>query len=243
MDWVAHADTAAVAALLCGLGGLLVPRLIASLPEPDPDDELEQGEPDKELYADLAARPGLGWRLALVAAVAGALIGLAYGWEWVLTYLLPPVPLLVALGFIDLRTRYLPTRLIQPTYGLVALGIVVTWVATGDLHSVVRAAVAAALGFVVYFVLFFISPRGMAFGDVRLSGAVGLALGHLGWGAFLIGMYSGFLLFGIPGLLLAIVRWDRSLLKARYPYGPAMIVGVLVGVLWGNQWWAAFLQR
>ncbi len=118
-----------------------------------------------------------------------------------------------------------------------------TWVATGDLHSVVRAAVAAALGFVVYFVLFIISPRGMAFGDVRLSGAVGLALGHLGWGAFLIGMYSGFLLFGIPGLLLAIVRWDRSLLKARYPYGPAMIVGVLVGVLWGNQWWAAFLQR
>lgn len=247
MDWVAHADTAAVAAVLCGVGGLLVPRLIARLPEPTPDDDVddldepadtdagpEPAEPDKELYVDLAARSGIAWKLALVAAVAGGLIGAAYGWVWLLAYLLPPVPILVALGYIDLRTRLLPTRLVWPTYAIVAIGILVAWAATGDTRSVVRAVVAAAIGFLIYAVLFFIHPRGMGFGDVRLSGAVGLALGHLGWGAFMVGLYSGFLLLGVPGLVAAIVRRDLRLLKAGIPFGPAMLVGVLLGVLWGN---------
>ena len=58
--------------------------------------------------------------------------------------------------------------------------------------------------------LWFVNPRGMGYGDVRLSGVLGLALGSLGWGELFVGLYSGFLIFALPGLLLALVRWDRE---------------------------------
>ena len=35
------------------------------------------------------------------------------------------------------------------------------------------------------------------------------------------------------GLLLALVRRDRRLLRAAYPFGPFMVVGALLGVLAG----------
>ena len=54
-------------------------------------------------------------------------------------------------------------------------------------------------------------------------------------------IYAGFLIFGLPGLVLALVRWDRRLLKTAYPFGPFMIVGALLGVLWGADLWARFM--
>ena len=60
--------------LVAGLGGLLVPALIASVPEPAPKESEpdEPDEPPKMLYADIAARPGLRWRSALVSATRSA---------------------------------------------------------------------------------------------------------------------------------------------------------------------------
>lgn len=246
MDW-ARLDTAVVAAVLCGLAGLLVPRLIARLPEPEPEPEPElegahdDPAPPKEPYVDIAARPGLALWAAGWSAGSAALIGLAVGWWWPLVYLLPVVPLLVALSVIDLRTQMLPTLLIRPVYLLVALGIAVTWLALHDTSDVVRAVIGGAMAFVVFFVAWFVHPRGMGYGDVRLSGALGLALGHLGWGPLFIGLYAGFLIFGLPGLVLAVVRWDRSLLKTSFPFGPFMILGALIGVLWGHALWARFI--
>ena len=69
----------------------------------------------------------------------------------------------------------------------------------------------------------------MGFGDVRLAALLGLALGHVGWAELLVGVYSGFLVFGLPGLLLALVRWDRALLRTAFPFGPFMLVGALLG--------------
>jgi leader peptidase (prepilin peptidase)/N-methyltransferase len=73
----------------------------------------------------------------------------------------------------------------------------------------------------------------MGFGDVRLAALLGFALGHVGWAEFGVGMYSGFLIFGVPGLVLALVKWDRKLLKTAYPFGPFMILGALLGLLVG----------
>jgi len=250
---VASGFVALICAGIGGLGGLLVPLLIGRLPEPDPEreslDDIEAlprddaDEPVKELYADIAARPGLGWRSAVVGAVVGALLGWSQGASWALVLLVPAVPLLIALSIIDLRTRLLPVRLIWPTYAVVVAGILLAAVATGDGAAVMRAAISAVVCFVLYFVLWFIYPRGMGFGDVRLSGVLGMMLGYLGMGALVVGIYAGFLVFGLPGLVVAIARWDRKLLKVAYPYGPAMIVGALVGVLWGQPIWTALVSR
>jgi leader peptidase (prepilin peptidase)/N-methyltransferase len=71
----------------------------------------------------------------------------------------------------------------------------------------------------------------MGYGDVRLSGVLGIVLGYLGWGPLLVGVYAGFLLGGLGGTLLTVLRIvDRK----AYPFGPFMLLGALVGVLWGS---------
>ena len=195
-------------------------------------------EEPKELYADIAARPGLGWRSALAGAGLGALLALALGRSWSLAVWVPLLPLLVALGYIDWRTRLLPTKLMRPAYAVTLLGVVVAWVATQDTADLVRALLGWLIAGLVFVVVWFIHPRGMGYGDVRLSGVLGLALGQLGWGELFVGLYSSFLIFGLPGLLLALVRWDRALLKSAFPFGPFMMIGALIGVLWGEPLWA-----
>jgi leader peptidase (prepilin peptidase)/N-methyltransferase len=87
---------------------------------------------------------------------------------------------------------------------------------------------------VVFWVLWFVRSAGMGFGDVRLSALLGFVLAYLGWPEYALGLYSGFVVFGLPGLLLAIVRWDRKLLKKAYPFGPFLLLGALLGILFGD---------
>jgi len=90
-----------------------------------------------------------------------------------------------------------------------------------------RGLVGAALLFVFYFVLM-ILPRGMGFGDVKLSGLLGLYLGWLGWSSVAIGAFAGFLLGGVVGVLLMTLRGAGR--KTRVPFGPYMLAGAVLAV-------------
>jgi len=224
---------AAAGAVLCGLASLGVPRLVAALPEPDPAPEPVEGEPPKEAYVDLAARPGLGWRSALAGAVTGGLLAGSLGWSWGLLLVLPLVPVGVALAYIDWRTRLLPTWIVLPATGAaLVLGAVATW-AAGDLGLWVRGLIGLVIARSVFWVLWWVRSAGMGFGDVRLSALLGFVLAVFGWSVFAVGFYSAFLIFGVPGLVIAIVRRDRSMLKRGYPFGPFLLVGAVVGLVWG----------
>lgn len=239
---------AALAAVLCGLGGLLVPRLIAGLPEPDPEPQAEpdeaggvaQPEELKEPYASIAASPRLRARSALAAAAAGALVGASTGWAWSLLFLLPLVPVGVALAVVDLRTKLLPSRIVLPAHAAVLALAGVAAAITHDGRAYVRALVAMLVVRSCFWVLWWIRTGGMGFGDVRLSALLGFTLGYLGWAQVLVGTYSSFLLFGVPGLLIALARRDRAFLKTEFPFGPFMLVGALLGLLLGP-WVAAGL--
>ncbi len=237
------------AALACAaygfLTGLLVPALIAQVPEPAPEPVPEpvEGpevapreavepvvEEPKELYTDIARRPGLRGRTAVAAAVVAGLLGARTGWAPELTFLLYLAPVGVALAVIDWRTRLLPTRIIAPSYVVVIVLAVLSAAVTGDWHALVTAGWGWLVSGGTFFVLWFVYPRGMGYGDVRLSGVLGLALGYLGWAVLLTGVYAGFLLGGVGGLLLSLLRLvDRK----AYPFGPFMLVGAVVGVLAG----------
>lgn len=244
--------------LVAGAGGWFVPWLIARIPEVEPETEpvtdVEAegvAEPETEAAAEpdavtdaadppepfdrIAALPGLAWRAALVAAVAGGLLGAALGWDWAWLLWVPLVPAYVALGLVDWRTRLLPTFVIARLYVAMLALILVGWAVTRDTDAVVH----AALGWLVYgglfVVLWFVYPRGLGYGDVRLSGLLGLGLGWLGWGPVLVGMYAGLILGGVLGLLLSLVHVvDRR----NNPFGPYMLVGALIGVLWGQSLWS-----
>jgi leader peptidase (prepilin peptidase) / N-methyltransferase len=134
------------------------------------------------------------------------------------------------LAYIDWRTRLLPTRIIAPSYAIVALLAVLASVLAVDWDSLPRAFMGWVVAGGLFFLLWFIYPKGMGYGDVRLAGVLGIALGWLGWAELLVGVYSGFLLGALGGGLLAVLRVvDRK----RYPFGPFMLVGAVVGVLVG----------
>lgn len=223
---------ALLSAAVAGLLGLLVPRLVRILPEPETS-EAAPGEDPKPLYADVAGSTGLAWRCALAAALVGAVVGAAVGRDWWLVALVPLVPVCVALAVIDWHTRLLPSRIVLPATAYVVVVALVGWAVTGDHTDLLRAAVGLAVARSLYWLLWFIHSAGMGFGDVRLAALLGFALGHVGWGEFAVGMYAGFLVFGLPGLLLALVRWDRALLKSAFPFGPFMLLGALIGLVSG----------
>ncbi len=231
-----------VAGLLAGLGGLLVPALITRVPEPaakepkEPAEGAEPAEPEepKALYADIGARAGLGWRSALVSALCGGLLGAATGLDWPLVWLVPLTPVAVALSVIDWHTRLLPRIIVLPTT-LAAIALVTAvGLATGERDALVRALLGMVAVRSFFWLLWFIRSAGMGFGDVRLAAIVGLVLGWEGWGALAIGVWVGFICFALPGLALAIVRRDRSLMRKPFPYGPFMVAGALVGLVWGT---------
>ncbi|MQW74934.1 prepilin peptidase [Nocardioides sp. dk4132] len=220
-----------LAAVLAGLGGLLVPALIARVPEPA--GAPEPGDPAKETYAAIAATPGLGARAAVVSALAGGLVGAWVGWRVPLVGLVPLVPVCVALAVIDWRTRLLPRLVVLPATGALLVLVVLDALVLGEPSDLVRplAGLVAARSF--FWVLWRVHSAGMGFGDVRLAALVGLALGWLGWAELVVGMYAGFVLFAVPGLLVALVRRDRRVLRRAAPYGPFLVAGALAGVLVG----------
>jgi len=221
MDVTGHLDTAAACAIVGAVLGWFVPRLVAWIPEPT-----EPG--DKLTYAELGATPGLAWKTALASGLASGLLGLAVGWDWSLGFLLYLCPVGVALGYVDFRTRLLPTRLIAPSYLVVVLLVL----AAAGLERDPGLLLGAALGWLAFGLLYWLLWRftpGMGYGDVRLSGVLGLALGYLGGTALMAGLYAGFVVGVVGWVPLRLLRITKD---RHYPFGPFMLVGAVVGVLY-----------
>lgn len=236
-----HLLPAVVCAVLGAVAGWFVPRLIGVLPEPEADPSEEPGEfPDKVPYAVIAAAPRLALRSAVACAVAAGLLGLTFGWVWALPWLVFMVPVGCALTICDYTTWYLPSRIVNPSYAVVGLLVLLAAAALGE-WSVVAWAAAGFLGLGLYYgLMWLISPRLMAFGDVRLGGLLGLALGPLGIGALIISVFAAGVIGALawPGLKLLgrTLRRDGSegLLRERVPFGPFLVVGALVAAVAGQ---------
>jgi leader peptidase (prepilin peptidase)/N-methyltransferase len=136
----------------------------------------------------------------------------------------------VALTLIDIDVKRLPDVLTLPSYvvGTVLLGIA----SIDEPHMLLRAAFGAAAMFAVYFALCFAYPAGMGFGDVKLSGVLGLYTAWLGWDVWGAGLLLGFFLGGFFGIGLILVKKGGR--KTAVPFGPFMLLGALLAVLFGH---------
>jgi leader peptidase (prepilin peptidase)/N-methyltransferase len=246
MDWLEPGQVqAAVACLVvCAVLGWFVPALIARIPEPEPDPEPEPEDaeerrlfdrslppmPEKVPYAEIAAAPRLGWWTAAWSALFGAAFGAVLGWTGALLYLVPLVPIGVALIIVDWRTTRLPTKVIYPTYLLMAVLIPAAALVDGDLDSLYR----AGWGWLIigaWFWIFWWLFNAWGFGDVRLSRVLGPALGYLGWYEMLMGLALIVVVVGgIGGLIVIAVRRNA---RGRVPYGPFMLIGAALAVVIG----------
>jgi leader peptidase (prepilin peptidase) / N-methyltransferase len=218
---------AGVGVAFCGPAAyVLGPWLLRRIPEPT----LEEGEV-KIPYADLVGRRAAYW-CGLLAAVSGGLLGWVLGTTAVLVAWLLLAVVGAVLGYIDARTRYLPSAIIWPSYLVIGLALLGAAVVSGEWGSMRRAVLAGVIGFAVFYVLWFVFPRGVGFGDVRLSGLLGPALGWLGWGEFITGLYGGFFLGAIVGIALIVGKVMTR--KQMVPFGPFMLIGALAGVVLGG---------
>ena len=134
----------------------------------------------------------------------------------------------IALTAIDLDAQRLPDAIVYPTYiGLFVL-LTLAAVLQGSIEPLLRAAIGAAALFAFYFTLVFIHPAGMGFGDVKLAGVIGAALGFLSYPALVIGAFAAFVIGGFVAVALLLLRHASR--KTAIPFGPSMLAGALLAI-------------
>lgn len=183
---------------------------------------------------DCGARISVRYPLVeILTAALFVVMALRFEADWVLPAYLYLAAVGVALALIDLDVRRLPNALTLPSYGIAGALLGVAAFAGAGSAPFVRALLGMAALFGFYFLLVLVYPSGMGFGDVKLAGVLGLYLGWLGWGAVVVGAFSGFLLGALVGVGLMLFRGAGR--KAKIPFGPFMLLGALIGVLAGEQ--------
>jgi leader peptidase (prepilin peptidase)/N-methyltransferase len=233
--------TALLAVLVGLLTGLLAPAVLRRLPEPVLDTPPEDGEQEsgsrltirpvyeKIPYARLADPKFLVAWLGLAAAVVVAVLGWRLGWSGDLAVAVVVVPAGTWLGYIDLRTTFLPTLLIYPTLLAVFVVAVVVGAVDDRWDDVTRSLIGCVLYGGIFFVLWWLLP-GYGFGDVRLAFLLGWILGFLGWYELVTGFMLAQLLGGFGGALLALLKLIDP---RRNPFGPYMLLAALTGAGFG----------
>lgn len=174
-------------------------------------------------------------RYPLVEAGTAALfavVALRFGLSWELPAFLYLAAITVALALIDIDVRRLPNAIVLPSYPVAGVLLVGAALLQGDPGSALRSVLAGLALYTVYLVLALIYPAGMGFGDVKLAGVLGLYLGYLGWGEVVVGWFLAFLVGGLVGALLIVLR--RAGRKSKIPFGPYMLVGAWLAVLFSD---------
>ncbi|MDQ3157649.1 MAG: prepilin peptidase [Actinomycetota bacterium] len=211
------------AALAAGIIGAFGPFVLARLPEP--------AEPaaDKKLYSDLAKTPRLSLWLGLAAAIAAGVVA-----SRIEPRALIPVWVVMAgvgawLAFIDWHTRLLPWFIVAPFNVVLLLLVVLGAAIEGDWSILTRGLIAAAAVYALFRLSYHLIARSVGYGDVTISGGLGLALGTIGGMETVWGLWLGFALGAICSMVLALLKVVDA--KA-FAFGPYLILGTLLGAVW-----------
>jgi len=97
----------------------------------------------------------------------------------------------------------------------------------------------SGLGVGVFFLFLILITRGqgMGMGDAKFGLVMGLLLG---WPKILVGVWTAFVLGAIYGIMLMAVgkrKWRQTV-----AFGPFLVLGTVVALLWGEQLVSVFLQ-
>jgi leader peptidase (prepilin peptidase) / N-methyltransferase len=181
-------------------------------------------------------------RYPLIEALTGILFGFT-AWRVGLTAALPAVLLFVAggvaLSAIDIETFRLPTPLVYTVLGLVGVSLTV---AAGTTHHWGRlvwvAAGALASAGLLLLIVVGTRGRGMGMGDVRLALVLGAITGWYGPGRAALSLFLGFLAGSVIGIGVALK--SRRFKGAKMPFGPALILGTWIAIIWGAPLWHSY---
>lgn len=176
----------------------------------------------------------------LVELATGLLFGLSYafwplGWGVAGTVnfavWLVLVVCFMALLVYDLRWMLLPNRLMYPLLVLGLLLALFNIAATPSLQTVLETVAGVAVAGGIFYLLFMVSDgRWIGGGDVKLGALIGLVLAspYLAFLVLLTASTLGTLVI-LPGMLL-----KKLTPASRIPFGPFLIIGVIVVQLFGR---------
>lgn len=213
-----------VAALAAGLLATGGPRVLARLPEPP------EPNSDKTSYADLAAAPHLAIWLGVSAAAFAGIVAFVIDVDWLVPAWVVFAAVGVLLAYIDWNTKLLPRLIVLPLDAAMLLLVTLAALLEDDWSMLRRAVILAAIVFVIFWLSNLVFPRGLGYGDVRLSFGLALPLGALGGQELLVGIYAGFLIGAVGAIILSRLR----IVDARdFAFGPYLVLGAFVGSVWG----------
>jgi leader peptidase (prepilin peptidase)/N-methyltransferase len=143
--------------------------------------------------------------------------------EWLLITALATIG--VPLAMYDFRERRLPNRLVWPLYATTGVLVVACGILTGDLARLGYAVLVGASLWAIYFLLGLLGA--VAYGDIKLAGALALALGWWGIIPTLLGAAAAYV-FALPHAIVhATTKSGRQI-----PFGPYMITGTITVAIW-----------
>jgi leader peptidase (prepilin peptidase) / N-methyltransferase len=163
------------------------------------------------LFCALAVKFGLSWELAGYCAAAAGL---------------------VALSWIDLRTKLLPRQIIYVTTGIVVPLLCIAALVHREPRRIWMLALGAACAVAFMGIVYIASRGGMGQGDVRLSALLGAMLGYLNPGSVAMGLFLGFLAGAAVGVGLIVV--GRGGRKTQVPFGPFLAAGAIAAIWLGQ---------
>lgn len=167
----------------------------------------------------------ISWRYPVVELSTALLFALV-GWYWQLSlssvsYLVLIFSLVVAVGT-DISHREIPDSI---SLGASALLLVLALAGRNW-----PALVGGVLLFSILFLIAVASRGGMGGGDIKLSLAIGLALG---WQLGLVALFLAFLAGGLLATVLMLFRRAKG--KAEVPFGPFLASGAVLAMFWGDR--------
>lgn len=173
----------------------------------------------------------------LLTATVFASIVAVYGFHPISAVLLVLASVLLVLALIDGETQLIPDQLSLLALIGTAVGLVVLRVPNllhqplllgipRFEHGVVGALIGAGiLGLIVLVT----QGKGMGIGDIKLGGVLGLSLGGP---ATLLALFISFVSGALVGLVL--IKGRKASLKTAVPFGPFLVFGWFVAILWSG---------
>jgi leader peptidase (prepilin peptidase)/N-methyltransferase len=179
-----------------------------------------------------------------LTAVLFALTAVRFGASWTLPAELAFVAGVIALAAVDFERFLLPRAIFYPTFVLVGALLLLAAAITGRWGRLGVAIACSAAAFAFFFIINFVWPAGLGFGDVRLAALLGLALGWLGPWYVVVGFLISCLLGALVGLGLMLA--GKASRKTALPFGVFLGAGFIIALLTAApviDWYSRHLKR
>lgn len=171
----------------------------------------------------------ISWQYPLVEVLTGLVFLLIFNFSTLnflnLTFLFYIVSSLIVIFVYDLRHYIIPDKVLFPAIIISLFYNLINW--QNIINSLLAVIIASG-----FFLFIFLISQGhwMGFGDVKLAILMGLLLGFPN---ILVALFLAFFFGAIIGVIL--MGFEKKSLKSEIPFGPFLIIGTFIAILFGSQ--------